>query len=362
MAGETARDIEINEPGAMAGPAHVRLLDRQATGWDAFVRSRPEASGWHTGTWLEVIEDVFGHDCQRWAAYDEHGRMCGVLPVVRLRSRLFGDFGVSLPFVNAGGALVESEETRTALMEAAGAHAGELGMRHIEFRDLVPLSDAWPERGDKVIMSRPLPESADALWGELNTKMRTRVRRPQKREGITVDGGRFEALDDFYQVFARNMRDLGTPVYGRELFCAILERFPDTYIVVVRNEGMPVAAAFLFGHPDRLEVPWASALREYNPWGVNMLLYWHCLKHAVEQGYGEFDFGRSSVDSGTYRFKEHWGATPTQCRWHYWLAPGADMPGLTPDNPRFQLAISAWQRLPVAVANRLGPPIVKNLP
>lgn len=363
MATETVLEFDVSERAEHASTVQrIEMVSRGTDGWDAFVESRPDASGWHRSAWLEVIEDIFGHECQRWVAYDGAGAIRGVLPVVRLRSRLFGDFGVSLPFVNSGGALVEDASTRIALMEAAGAYARELGMQHIEFRDLVELDGAWPERSDKVIMSRPLPESTDALWSELNTKMRTRIRRPQKREGITVDSGRLDALDDFYHVFARNMRDLGTPVYSRELFRAILERFPDSYIVLVRHEGRPVAAAFLFGHPDRLEVPWASTLREYNPWGVNMLLYWNCLASAVENGYREFDFGRSTVDCGTYRFKEHWGAKPTPCRWHYWLAPGRDMPGLTPDNPKFRVAISAWQRLPVGVANRLGPPIVKNLP
>ncbi len=364
MATETASEIELGAAASCsADAARVESADALGAEWDAFVDSCPDASGWHANAWIEVIERVFGHECRRWALRDETGALCGVLPVVRLRSRLFGDFGVSLPFVNYGGALARTQGTRAALMEAASEHAGRAGMSHVEFRDREPLDASWPAvRTDKVIMSRPLPSDGESLWHELTTKQRTRIRRAQKHEGISVYRGREDALDDFYRVFARNMRDLGTPVYGCALFRAALARFPQAFIVVVRHHGRPVAAGFLCGHRDRLEIPWASSLREYNAWGVNMLLYWRCLELATERGYREFDFGRSSVDSGTYRFKQQWGASPSPCYWHYWLAPGRDMPGLTPDNPRFRWAIGAWQRLPLALANRLGPPIVKNLP
>lgn len=365
MATETAHEFEIDSSAhasAAADTARVESADALGSEWDTFVDACPEASGWHRSAWLEVIEQEFGHECRRWTLRGADGRLCGVLPVVRLRSRLFGDFGVSLPFVNSGGALASTQAARVALMEAASEDARRAGMSHIEFRDREPLDGPWEVRTDKVIMSRPLPADSESLWRDLTTKQRTRIRRAQKHEGISLAHGRLDLLDEFYQVFARNMRDLGTPVYSRALFRAVLDRFPQAFIVVVRHNDRPVAAGFLFEHGERLEIPWASALREYNPWGVNMLLYWRCLERATECGYREFDFGRSSVDSGTYRFKQQWGATPSPCYWHYWLAPGQDMPGLTPDNPRFRLAINAWQRLPLAIANRLGPPIVKNLP
>jgi FemAB-related protein (PEP-CTERM system-associated) len=364
MATETVPEFALDAATETTAGAALRVETADAidSEWDAYVNACPEASGWHYSAWLDVIERTFGHECRRWVARDEHGHIRGVLPMVRLRSRLFGDFGVSLPFVNYGGALANDAATRAALMHAASDHAHQAGMSHVEFRDREPLSAEWPVRTDKVIMSRALPEGPEDLWQELTTKQRTRIRRAQKHEGVTVECGRHELLDDFYAVFARNMRDLGTPVYSPELFRAVLERFKHSLIVVVRHHQQPVAAGFLFGHRDRLEIPWASALRDYNAWGVNMLLYWRCLECATELGYREFDFGRSTVDSGTYRFKQQWGAEPSPCYWHYWLAPGRDMPGLTPDNPRFRLAISTWQRLPLAIANRLGPPIVKNLP
>lgn len=143
----------------------------------------------------------------------------------------------------------------------------------------------------------------------------------------------------------------------------ILENLPDScFIVVVRHKGVPVSAAFLLGYRHCLEIPWASSLREANSIGVNMLLYWEVLKYAIESGYQQFDFGRSSVDGGTYRFKKQWGAKPRQLFWHYWLPDGGRMPQLTPNNPKYQLAIKAWQNLPLWAANWLGPKLIKNLP
>ena len=125
---------------------------------------------------------------------------------------------------------------------------------------------------------------------------------------------------------------------------------------------MPVASGFLIGFKKRLEIPWASSLKEYNKLSPNMLLYWSVLKFAIENGYKQFDFGRSSIESGTYRFKEQWGAKPIQLYWYYWLSNGGKLPELNPHNPKYQTAINIWKRLPLSVTKIIGPRIVKNLP
>jgi FemAB-related protein (PEP-CTERM system-associated) len=178
-----------------------------------------------------------------------------------------------------------------------------------------------------------------------------------------VAAGHLELLPDFYRVFARNMRDLGTPVYASGFFRAILAGLGDAAeLVVVYVGAEPAAAGFLVHHRDRTEIPWASSLREWNRIGVNMQLYWSVLKSAIGRGSRQFDFGRSTVDAGTYRFKAQWGAKPRPLYWHYWLQDGRPLPGLNPANPKYALAIRAWQRLPLWLANVVGPPIVRRLP
>lgn len=352
---------DCHDAGGLQEGVEVAPLEaRSVAEWDTFVEHHPQSTLYHRSVWHGVIHDVFGHEIIRLATRDATG-LSGVLPLVRLRSRLFGDYLVSMPYFNYGGALARSESLARELMLAAAAEARRIGCDHVEFRDTA-VHEGWQVRTDKVVMQLPLPGTYDHLWGALGGKLRAQIRRPQK-EGAEVLRGGAELLSEFYAVFARNMRDLGTPVYPRSLFEAILRALPgDASIVLVRHKRRPVAAGFLLGFRDRLEIPWASSLREYNSLGVNMLLYAETLKMAIENGYRIFDFGRSSVGSGTYRFKKQWGASEQQLYWHYWLAENREMPQLTPDNPRYRLAIAAWRRLPVCVANRLGPSIVKYLP
>ncbi|MCI0505899.1 MAG: FemAB family PEP-CTERM system-associated protein [Gammaproteobacteria bacterium] len=327
-----------------------------------FVRSSDCASVYHLTDWCELISDVFKHRCYYFMAESSEQEIIGVLPLVRLKSKLFGDYMVSMPYFNYGGAVATIPEVEEALISCATAKAAEIGLRHIEFRDIKPRDIKESVRTDKVAMILPLPDNQEVLWKKLGAKRRSQINRPL-REDVNAKNGREELLNDFYQVFSHNMRDLGTPVYSKLFFSEILRRFPDnTHIVIIYHKGKPVGSAFLIGFRDQLEIPWASTLRSVNSIGVNMLLYWEVLKYAMASGYKSFDFGRSSVDSGTYRFKKQWGAEPKQLYWHYWLNAGQQMPKLTPSNPKYQLAISAWQRLPLFVANRIGPLIVKNLP
>jgi serine/alanine adding enzyme len=352
--GEGANTVEIHGPADSWHPAR----------WDAFVASCADASPYHASVFRGLIEDVFGHTTYYLSATDRAGQITGVLPLVRLQSRLFGDFLVSMPYFNYGGALAREAETSEELMRRAAALAQEIGVSHAEFRDATARAGGWPTRTDKVAMYLALPTSEELLWKQVGPKIRAQVRRPHKdARAIEVERGGLDLLTDFYHVFATNMRDLGTPVYSRTFFHEILRRLPESSrLLVVRVAGRPAAAAFLLQGRERMEIPWASSLRAYNGIGVNMLLYWEALKFSIERRCPAFDFGRSSVDSGTYRFKRQWGAEPRQLYWHYWLRTGAQPPKLNPDNPRYRLAIRLWQKLPLAIANRLGPPIVRNLP
>ena len=160
------------------------------------------------------------------------------------------------------------------------------------------------------------------------------------------------------------MRDLGTPVYAKGFFEHMLNSdVTESWIVCVYINGKPAAASFLLSHfQQTMEIPWASAVRDFNRISINMLLYWESLSFAIEKGFSTFDFGRSTIDSGPFRFKKQWGAEPKNLYWHYWLASGEGLPAINPDNPKYRLAIQCWQKLPVAVANVLGPPIVRHLP
>jgi serine/alanine adding enzyme len=339
----------------------VSILNNEREDWNNYVSRNSAASVYHLAEWRDVIQNSFGHESYYIFSRDTNDSINGILPLIRLKSRLFGDFMVSMPYFNYGGAVADHPLIEEKLMEAANTHAARLGSSHVEYRDDIPRK-GLPARTEKVNMMLSLPKSEDELWQGFTPKLRAQIKRPQ-RENPQVFFGRIEYLDDFYMVFARNMRDLGTPVYSKSFFYNILDHFPSkASIMVVRLAGKPVAAGFLLGDKEQLEIPWASSLKSVNHFSINMLLYWEVLKYAVANGYKYFDFGRSSKNSGTYRFKQQWGAEPKQLHWHYWLNSNCELPSLNPSNPKYALMINVWKRLPVPLTNWLGPKIVKNLP
>lgn len=335
--------------------------DDAAAAWDAYVTAEPRSSLYHRYRWRQVVRDVFNRDTYYLAAR-RAGQVCGVLPMARLKSPFFGDFLISMPYFNYGGVVGESPDVEAQLVARGSELARELGVAHLELRHRAPLEGSLPVRTDKVTFLLDLPATPDELFKALGSKLRAQVKRPQK-EGATAVKGGAELLDEFYAVFAENMRDLGTPVYPKRFFAAMLAAFPqDARIFLVRLGGSAVAAGFVIGDRRVLEIPWASSLRRANAVGVNMLLYWSILEFACAQGYATFDFGRCTVDSSTYKFKKQWGAQPVQLYWHYWMRSGGELPRLNHSNPKFEAAVAAWRRLPLGVANLLGPLLIRNLP
>ncbi len=332
----------------------------QMPAWDSYVEQHRESSVYHLSGWRDVIERIFGRETYYLMALSDSS-IVGVLPLVRLRSLAFGDFLVSMPYVNYGGVLSDSSEVGGKLIKRCCELAERLGVSHVELRHTSD-SALLQRRTDKVSMQLALPTGSDELWDQLGSKLRAQVKRPL-REGVTCDIGGVDLISDFYGVFSVKYRDLGVPVYPRNWFVAILDKFPDeTRVVVARLSGQPVAASLVIGYNGTMEVPWASSVRAADRIGVNMFLYWNMLKYAADHGYQTFDFGRSSTDSGTFRFKKQWGAEPVQLYWHYWLEGQREIPQLNLGNSKYQLAAAVWRKLPLPVANFLGPRIVKNLP
>lgn len=352
-----------NDTNAEAQTITVSLSgNKDIADWEQYVDQHSAASLYHHYDWKGLIEDTFNHPGYYFIARDDHQKIVGILPTTRLKSRLFGDFGVSMPYFNYGGVLADNPSISAQLLETAAGTYKDIGSSHLEVRTTTPDLIQWPVSTDKVSMIRTLPDTAEELDQELGSKIRAQIKRAQRENTQTLIGG-LELLDQFYRVFSINMRDLGTPVYSKALFANILSKWPaQASIIIIQIDGEAVATAFLLGNRDMMEIPWASTLKKVNPLSINMLLYWEVLSYAIEKNYAFFDFGRSSKDHNTYRFKKQWGAKPTQHTWYYWLRAGQAMPALKPDNPKFKLVIAIWQKLPVFLTRLLGPFIVKNLP
>lgn len=341
----------------------VSLLEKTEHGeWDRYVLSSPSSVSYHLSGWKEVIEKSFGHRTFYLIAKDAKG-IRGVLPLVQLKSMLFGNFVVSLPYFNYGGVCADTDEAFGELLTEACRISKDIGASHIEFKHVGEAECGLQVKKTKVTMELRLPPDADKLWNSFPSKLRSQIKRPMKEE-MRFTIGRHEELESFYRVFSINMRDLGTPVYSKSFFKNILDTFPgSTWIgTVYTKEGEAVASGFLSGFKGTLEIPWASSLRSHNRLSPNLLLYWEILRFACEKGFSVFDFGRCTPGEGTYKFKEQWGAKPVQLHWYYWLRDGGQMPELNPHNPKYEAAIKIWKKLPVNLTRLIGPTIVKNLP
>jgi len=343
-----------------APPVVVRA-DASADAADASIATHRLGTTYHRAAWLEVIRNAFGHKTKHLVA-ESGGRVAGVLPLVFFQSRLFGTFAVSLPFLNYGGILADGPEAERALLERAIEETQRAGGTHLELRHTRQHFGDLVSKRHKVAMELPLAATVDEQWHALDKKVRNQVRKAEKSAVVILDGGA-DLLADFYAVFARNMRDLGTPVYSARLFRQVLATFPNhSRVFVATLDGRPIAASVVHWYRHGIEVPWASSLREFNPLCANVLLYWQMLQFAIERGFKTFDFGRSTPGEGTYQFKKQWGAVPRELVWEYWTAPGKPVPDLNPGNPAYARAIQIWQRLPVKVATLLGPAVVRNIP
>lgn len=329
--------------------------------WDSLVQSSQNATSYHQFGWKSVVSKSFGHECHYLAAIDDKGGWQGVLPLVHMRSILFGNFLVSVPFASYGGLLCKSEEAASLLLNEAEKLRRFCGATHVELRHLAHNFEGLPSIQYKVTMILDLAADIDTQWAGFNAKLRNQIRKAEKSDLRSVVGN-LELLNGFYDVFARNMRDLGTPVHAKCFFRNTLEKFSDTTkIIAIYHKEKIIAAGIIFWFRDTMEMPWASSISDYKAFCPNNMLYWEAIKLAIGQGFSRFDFGRSTPYEGTYNFKKQWGAKPVQLYWQYLMNEKSKMPEAVPLTQKYRTAIRVWQHLPVLVTRVIGPILRKHI-
>ena len=337
----------------------VLPLDGDRRAWDELVTRAECSSFCHLAGWREILSDVLGAECLYWKVVDADGGLQGILPLVRVRSRIFGHYLVSLPFLNYGGPL-GSQAAQDRLVQEAVTEARRTRADLLELRTRDPGGFDLPVSSRKITVLLPLPSDAETLFTRFPAKLRSQIRRPMK-EGLEVRFGP-EQREPFYEVFARTMRDLGTPVLPRAFFERVSATFADLVVfgVVYRGE-QPLAAGCGFVWRGEFEMTWAGALRESRTLAANMLLYWKFMEQMIARGVGVFNFGRCTPGGGTHNFKKQWGGIDVPLRWCQY-ASGARKAPPSPDDHAFSWGPRIWRRLPLPIANRLGPRLIRFLP
>ena len=347
----------------------VRIAtDSDGANWNAYLKRKKvthHAQDWH---WRRILRESFKH-VPKYLLAEEQGKIVGVLPLFHVKSFIFGESLVSVPYLNGGGPVSDNKDIETALVECARELLKEIGAKYLEIRlrsESPSLSQSLESRSHKVAMILELCDDAETCFSSFPPKLRSQIRRPSKSgidasitPGHLINSSELRAL---YSVFSENMRDLGTPVYPKKLFSLTCKSFGRrAKVITAWQKKQAVASGLTISTNGHVEIPWASSLRKFNREAPNMLLYWQSIKSAIEDNNQYFDFGRSTPDTGTFKFKKQWGAEPLPLHWYY-DTNGNSMPDVNPNDPKYNRLVKAWQKLPLPIANSLGPILTRGLP
>lgn len=344
-------------------PIVVHLLKTEdVLRWDAFVQRCPQATFFHLSAWREITEEVFDH--RTFYLYAERaGEIIGILPLAEIRSRLFGHALTSLPFCVYGGIAVTDDaalETVHALEAKADTLAQALGVQHLEYRNQQVRHEDWPRQDLYVTFRKEILPEVEANMLAIPRKQRAMVRKGIKNGLLSeVD----HDVERFFALYADNVLRHGTPALSKKFFQRLKDRFGDAceVLTVTSPEGRPLSSVLSFYFRDEVLPYYAGDDFSARDLAANDFKYWELMRRACERGCKIFDYGRSKVGTGPYAFKKNWGFEPQPLSYEFRLYKRDTIPQNNPMNPRYRAFIALWKRLPIGVANRLGPHIVRNL-
>jgi FemAB-related protein (PEP-CTERM system-associated) len=338
----------------------VRALTTETVDWDAFVRSTPGGSPFHLLAWKRAVESVFHHRPHYLIAV-RGGGVEGVLPLFEVRGLLGGRGLVSVPYGVYGGVCAANAAAREVLVEGARQLAIRLRSDYVELRHRSGQELDLPTKSLYVTFSRPIGSTEEENLNAIPRKQR-RMTRQGAKHGLRPEFG-LQHLDEFYDVYARSVHSLGSPVFPRRLFHAIAQEFgKDCELLTIWKGAAPVSGVLTLLFEDQVLPYYGGARQEALPLAVNDFMYWELLCHAARAGYRTFDFGRSREGTGAYNFKRHWGFEPVPLPYQYVLLKGGRMPDVSPSNPKLHLAVEAWKRLPLPLTKLVGPMLTRYLP
>ncbi len=336
----------------------LALQDVRKAEWDQFVRSQPDGSFFQLAGWQNVLFNSFGH--QPFYLYAlRNDQIVGVLPLAEVNSKLFGHQLVSTPFCVYGGALGEPAVRRA--LEAKAIEIGQqLGVAHVELRYKDPQDNDWLTRSQHATFGCELAADDAAILAGIKKNQRALIRKALQTElSWQLD----DNSNDFYQIYSESLRNLGTPVFGKQLIDELRREFPqDTEVLTIRHQGKAVSSVFNFYYQGQVLPYYGGGTPAARELKSNDLMYYQLMCHARRDKSCHFyDFGRSKLESGAYHYKRHWGMQDQLLHYQYKLIKAAELSNLSPNNPKYQLFIRMWQKLPLAVSRWLGPVLAKYL-
>lgn len=327
--------------------------------WNEFVFACPEATFFHRAEWQEIIRKIFRHPTFFLYA-EKAGEIVGVLPLAHVNSRLFGNALVSLPFAVYAGVASSDAEAMESLETEAQQLALKLGVAHLEFRNIAPKHADWPTQELYVTFRKEILPEIEANMLAIPRKQRAMVRKGIKNcLKSEVDRN----TDRFFTVFADNVHRHGTPALPKRYFDTLLEVFGDDcqILTITSLDGKLLSSVLSFYFRDEVLPYYAGDDEAARDLAANDFKYWELMRRSCERGLRIFDYGRSKIGTGPYAFKKNWGFEPQPLHYEYCLYKRDSIPQNNPNNAKYKLFIEAWRRMPIGLANWLGPHIVRNL-
>ncbi len=326
--------------------------------WDAFVEQCQEATFFHRAAWKTVLERAFGHRTH-YLYVEQDGEIQGLLPLAQVKSVLFGNTLASLPFCVYGGIIANNDEVRAALREAACELAEQLNVDALEMRNTQASGQGWPTKNLYATFRKEIDVDPD-----VNMKAIPRKQRAVVRKGIKAGlvGEADPGWQRLYRIYSESVRNLGTPVFSANYFQILREVFEkDCDVLMITHQGQDIAGVMSFYFKDQVLPYYGGSIAQARALKGNDFMYWELMRRSGEQGIRIFDYGRSKEGTGPYSFKKNWGFTPEPLSYEYFLVKSKAMPDINPLNPKYRFFVNNWKKLPLPVANFIGPMLSKSL-
>lgn len=338
----------------------IKTLDSSSISkWDNYVEKSPLATFFHKAGWQEVIETAFEH--QTYFLYTEKkGKIAGILPLVHVKSFLFGNSLSSSAFCVYGGIIADDETSYKELDNKACDLAKELDVDHLEMRNRTQISAERPYKKLYVTFRKELDADEEKNMLAIPRKQRAVIRKGIKA-GLSSEID--EGIDHFYQAYSESVRNLGTPVFAKKYFKVLKSVFKDQceILTIVDKDGVLISSVMSFFFKDEVLPYYGGGTAQARTVYGNDFMYWEVMRRAVNKGIKIFDYGRSKEGTGSYRFKKHWGFEPKPLYYEFYLLKSDTIPDINPLNPKYQIFIAAWKRLPLSVSQIIGPWLAKDL-
>ena len=329
-----------------------------AARWDDFVERHESGTFYHLSAWKTLIERQLGHKTF-FLMSESRGEVNGVLPLAQVRSWLFGNALISMPFLVYGGPLADNNDALQSLVGAARKLAEDLDVDYLELRNRAPLDGDWHTKTTAVTFRKQLQPEPEANLMAIPRKQRAMIRKG-------IDAGLEAETDDgterLYRALLECKRNLGTPFFSESWLRSIKGSFgKNAEILTVTRKGQVVCSVMSFRFRKEVLPYYGGGGDLARKFKGNDFMYWAVMEKSCREGVELFDYGRSTVGTGAYRFKKHWGFEPETLHYQYHLVRAEEVPKLNPSNPRYRFLIEAWKRLPLPLAGFLGPPIAGRL-